>query len=140
MRRGQVHSAVCHFFGGSFLGQIDKACQHHLAHSGAADKQNIPTQTIHSSLLSRRFSIQCFLIFTMYFLKKSTGNDFLSDRCKMSGGVGRYKVLWESNIAIVTKIVESRISETAGNQVLGGRRNTFGNFSTLEGNKSSDLI
>ena len=46
----------------------------------------------------------------------------------MSVGVGRYKVLWESNIAIVTKIVERRISETAGNQVLGGRRNTFGNF------------
>ena len=73
----------------------------------------------------------------------------------MSVGVGRYKVLWESNIAIVTKIVESRISETAGNQVLGRgeihlatfgnqvlgeRRNTFGNFSTLEGSESSDLI
>ena len=34
--------------------------------------------------------------------------------------VGGYKLLWESNIAIVTKIVERRISETAGNQVLGG--------------------
>ena len=64
----------------------------------------------------------------------------MSDRCKMSVGVGRYKVLWESNIAIVTKIVERRISETAGNQVLGERRNTFGNFSTLEGSESSDLI
>ena len=34
-------------------------------------------------------------------------------------GIGRYKVLWKSNIAIVTKIVERRISETPGNQVLG---------------------
>ena len=54
-------------------------------------------------------------------------------------GGGGYKVLWESNIASVTKIVERRISETAGNQVSGGEGNTFGNFSTLGGNKSSDL-
>ena len=48
-------------------------------------------------------------------------------------GGGGYKVLWESNIASVTKIVERRISETAGNQVSGGEGNTFGNFSTLGG-------
>ena len=59
----------------------------------------------------------------------------MSDKCKMSGGAGRYKVLWESNIAIVTKIVERRISETAGNQVLGEREIHLATFPHWKGAK-----
>ena len=55
-------------------------------------------------------------------------------------GIGRYKVLWKSNIAIVTKIVERRISETPGNQVLGEGEIHLATFPHWEGTKVVTLI